>query len=84
MPHRNAEPLGQLPRPDGDLRKATTPDPSSPSRDEFNRVLHRLEDLTQQVAAANRELAIQFQRLAQVQADIDLIRGAWAKTTQGQ
>jgi len=47
-------------------------------------VLHRLDDLTQQVAAANRELAIQFQRLAQVQADIDLIRGAWAKTTQGQ
>lgn len=80
MSHTTAEPRGQLPGPGGDFHKATT-DLSSPSRDEFNRVLQKLDDLSQQVAAANRELAIQFKRMAQLQADIDLIRGAWAKTT---
>ena len=45
----------------------------------------RLEDriarLEQLLEEQQRELQIQFDRISQIQADIDIIRGAWARMT---
>jgi hypothetical protein len=73
----------KLPRPGGDVRYVTAPEQASPTRAEFNQVLHQLDELTRQLAAANRELAIQFDRMAQLQADIDLVRVAWVRGEPG-
>ena len=51
----------------------------SPSRAEFNRLLERVDALAREVNTAKRELGIQFDRMAQLQADIDLIRAALTK-----
>ena len=48
-----------------------------PSRAEFDRAMDRIDRLSKQLSDVQRELSIQFDRIAQVQADIDLIRGAW-------
>jgi hypothetical protein len=52
---------------------------SMPTREEFNRLLDRVNALSRDLDAAHRELRIQFERMAQLQADIDLIRSAWAR-----
>jgi hypothetical protein len=41
-----------------------------------------VQKLTEQHAASVRELGIQLQRIAELPADIDLIRAAWTKTRQ--
>jgi hypothetical protein len=52
---------------------------STPTREEFNQLRERVNALTRDLDAAHRELRIQFERMAQLQADIDVIRGAWSK-----
>ena len=52
---------------------------STPSSEEFNRLLERVNALSRDLDAAHHELRIQFERMAQLQADIDLIRAAWSK-----
>ena len=42
-------------------------------------VLVRLADLEKTVQVHERALAVQLQRIAQLQADIDRIRGAWVE-----
>ena len=49
---------------------------STPTREEFNQLRERVNALTRDLDAAHRELRIQFERMAQLQADIDVIRGA--------
>jgi hypothetical protein len=51
----------------------------TPTREEFSRLTHEVSRLSNELAAAQRELRIQFERMAQLQADIDIIRGAWSK-----
>ena len=48
-----------------------------PSRAEFDRAMDRIDRLSKQLSDVQRELSIQFDRIAQLQADIDLIRAAW-------
>ena len=57
---------------------ATTIPP--PSRAEFDRAMDRIDRLSQHLSDVQRELSIQFDRMAQLQADIDLIRAAWTKS----
>jgi hypothetical protein len=52
---------------------------STPTREEFNRLLDRMNAMSRELDAAHHELRIQFERMAQLQADIDVIRGAWSK-----
>lgn len=61
---------------DNDTRLAKT---RGPTRTEFNRLRQEVGELTGRQEAAQRELAIQFQRIAELQAEIDLIRAAWSK-----
>ena len=79
MPHR-IDSLAHLSTPAGDVRLATTHEPSrGPSREDYHRLTEHVARLTEQMAAANRELEIQFKRIAELQAEIDVMRGAWAK-----
>ena len=50
-----------------------------PSRAEFQRLSAAVQNVLERLQATDRELEIQFQRMADLQADIDVIRGAWAK-----
>jgi predicted nucleic acid-binding Zn-ribbon protein len=61
---------------DNDTRLAKT---RGPTRTEFNRLRHEFEELASRQDATQRELAIQFQRIAELQAEIDVIRAAWSK-----
>jgi hypothetical protein len=42
----------------------------------------RMAELIARVDQIAHDLAIQFTRIAQLQADIDLIRGAWSRVQQ--
>jgi hypothetical protein len=46
-------------------------------RDEFNKVIDLLNKRGEILNAILRDQAIQFQRIAQIQADLDLIKRAW-------
>ena len=50
-----------------------------PSRTEFDRLSKEFSKLAERQAATQQELAIQFQRIADLQAEIDVIRAAWSK-----
>ena len=52
---------------------------AAPTSEEFDRLREKVNVLSRDLEAAHRELRIQFERIAQLQADIDLIRAAWAK-----
>lgn len=52
---------------------------SGPSRAEFDRLSKDFLVLAERQSATQQELAIQFQRIADLQAELDTIRGAWAK-----
>jgi hypothetical protein len=52
---------------------------SAPTRAEFDRLSRDVATLDDRQAATQRELAIQFQRIAQLQAELDVIRAAWNK-----
>jgi hypothetical protein len=52
---------------------------STPTREEFTKLFDRVNVLSRDLDAAHRELRIQFERMAQLQADIDLLRSAWAR-----
>jgi hypothetical protein len=51
-----------------------------PSRAEFERLEREIRKLVERVNETTRELGIQFERIAQLQADIDIIRAARAKS----
>ena len=51
-----------------------------PTRAEFERLTRKIEQMRERMDAIAREQEIQFQRIAEVQAAIDLIRSAWSKT----
>jgi hypothetical protein len=51
-----------------------------PTRAEFERLARQIDKIAERQEAITRELEIQFQRIADVQADIDIIRSAWVKT----
>lgn len=50
-----------------------------PTRAEFERLSRELEKVVSQQSAMNRELEIQFRRIADLQAEIDLIRSTLDK-----
>jgi hypothetical protein len=50
-----------------------------PTRAAFERMSRELYKVIDRQDAMARELEIQFQRIADVQADIDIIRAAWRK-----
>lgn len=52
---------------------------AGPTRAEFEKLSREVEKLANQQSAMNRELEIQFRRIADLQADIDLIRSTWTK-----
>jgi len=54
-----------------------TPPRSSAGRPRHEGHEQRLSDLEQTVEALQRESAIQLQRIAQLQAELDAIRHAW-------
>ena len=49
------------------------------TRVEIDRLTREMEKVVARQIATEKELAIQFKRIADLQADIDLIRGAWSK-----
>jgi hypothetical protein len=53
---------------------------NGPSRAEFLRLEREVRKLADRINETTRELGIQFERMAQLQADVDIIRAAWAKT----
>jgi hypothetical protein len=53
---------------------------NGPSRAEFLRLEGEVLKLADRINETTRELGIQFERMAQLQADVDIIRAAWAKT----
>jgi hypothetical protein len=54
--------------------------PTGPIRAELDLLTRAVEKLTERQDETTRELEIQFKRIAELQADIDLIRAAWTKT----
>jgi predicted nucleic acid-binding Zn-ribbon protein len=48
----------------------------APTRAEFENLSQELQKVKDQQSAMNRELEIQFKRIADLQAEIDLIRAA--------
>jgi hypothetical protein len=50
-----------------------------PSRKEFERLSEEFDALSERQLATQQELAIQFQRIADLQAELDLIRAAWSR-----
>ena len=52
---------------------------AGPTRTEFENLSQELQKVLDQQATMKRELEIQFRRIADLQADIDLIRSAWTK-----
>jgi len=51
-------------------------------RDEFNNVIDLINQRGEIVNAMLRNQEIQFQRIAQIQADLDRIKQAWARIIQ--
>jgi hypothetical protein len=50
-----------------------------PTRAEFDRLGRDFAALADRQAITQRDLAIQFQRIAELQAEIDIIRAAWSR-----
>jgi hypothetical protein len=50
----------------------------------FAKLSRELQRVASQQSAMSRELEIQFTRIADLQADIDLIRSAWTKMKSKQ
>ena len=50
-----------------------------PTRAELKRLSEDFDALVSRQAATQKELAIQFQRIADLQAELDVIRAAWSK-----
>ena len=63
----------------GELERYIVVTENTPTRAEFDRLNREFGKLAERQAAAQQELAIQFQRIAALQAEIDVIRAAWAK-----
>jgi hypothetical protein len=61
------------------LPSAPTPDSPVASRDEVRRLEQQLAEIRETLAAVLRDQQVQFTRIAQLQADIDVIRGTWSK-----
>ena len=57
----------------------TGPDPAPSTDPRIIALEDRIARLEQVVDEQQRELQIQFERISQLQADIDIIRGAWTK-----
>ena len=55
------------------------PDEPLATRDDLRRLESELAELRDAVARLLREQQVHFTRMAQLQADIDLIRSAWSK-----
>lgn len=49
------------------------------TRTEFNRLIERLNERAEIIDDLQRNQQIQFQRLAQLQAEVDVIKRAWDK-----
>jgi hypothetical protein len=60
----------------------TNPLPALPmTRDDFQRLERLTADLQATLKQIVHDQEIQFTRIAQLQADIDMVRGAWTKLT---
>jgi hypothetical protein len=55
------------------------PDSVPATRDDIRRVEAMIVALKNQIDRIVHDQDVQFQRIAHLQADIDLVRGAWAK-----
>jgi hypothetical protein len=53
------------------------------TRAEFNRVIAQLNERTEIINDLRHNQEMQFQRLAQLQAELDLIRRAWERVRLG-
>ena len=53
--------------------------PGRAARDDIQRLEREIQELRTVLDQHHRELAVQLTRIAQVQADLDLIRAAWTK-----
>jgi hypothetical protein len=53
---------------------------ASVGRGELNRLIDLLNDRGEVLNRVLRDQEIQFQRIAQIQADLDLIKGMWSRT----
>jgi hypothetical protein len=56
-----------------------TPDSPLATRDDIRRLEAMIVALKNQIDRVVHDQDVQFKRIAQLQADIDLVRGAWAK-----
>ncbi len=55
---------------------------AGPTRAEFEKLTREIRRIDTRQEALSRELEIRVRRIAEVQADIDLIRSAWTKTNK--
>ena len=60
------------------------PSPDSPpaTQDDIRRLEHLITALQAAMDRIVHDQEVQFKRIAQLQADIDLVRGAWTKTKE--
>ena len=61
------------------MPSAPTPDSSVTPAEVVRRLERQLAELREVLDAVLRDQQVQFTRIAQLQADIDVIRGAWSK-----
>ena len=73
MPKSPGRRLPRVPRP---LRKK---DGVDVRRSEFNQVIERVNENATILQALRSELDLQFKRIAQLQAQLDVIQRAWAQ-----
>jgi hypothetical protein len=52
-------------------------------REEFNRLIDMLNERTELLNRLLKDQQIQFQRIAQIQAELDLMKHAWARQKLG-
>lgn len=53
------------------------------TRAEFNRLIARLNERAEIINDLQRHQQVQFQRIAQLQAELDLIKRAWSRLQLG-
>ena len=68
------------PRPVGRVRSIPVARRLDVTRAEFNRVIEILNERGQIINGLRHNQDVQFQRLAQLQAELDLLRRAWEKS----
>jgi hypothetical protein len=62
---------------------SVSPTPASPARFDHRSTAQSLSPVEQRLASAERELRIQFTRIAQIQAELDLLQAALRRSPAG-